>query len=142
MSDAQILAEIKKYPSKIVIITGGEPTEQNLAPLLKTLHQSGRQIHLETNGSIDINTDLIYCLTVSPKKTASGALLKKADVIKLVLDDKLTEKEIRKYFKYKALVYLQPEGNKTENVRKCLKIIKANPRLRLSLQIHKLIGVR
>ncbi len=144
LSPSEILELIQQYPAKTVIITGGEPTEQNIAPLLKILNENGFEIHLETNGAHDIDTSLIYCVTVSPKKHPLESMLKKADVIKLVVDGNLSDKEILEYKKYanaKTTLYLQPEGNKQENTRLCLKIIQENPSIKLSLQLHKLINI-
>ncbi|MDR0734391.1 MAG: 7-carboxy-7-deazaguanine synthase QueE [Elusimicrobiota bacterium] len=145
MTPAQLLAAVKKYPARRVVLTGGEPCEQPLEPLIKLLHKNGYEIHLETNGSRDINTARIFCATVSPKKNVLVKMLKKADVIKLVVDGKTKKSEILKYKKYigkKTSFFIQPEGNKKENLAKCLQIIKQNPRIRLSVQLHKLINIK
>jgi organic radical activating enzyme len=140
----QILARIKKYPAKDAVITGGEPTRQNLQPLFKLLKKNNFRIHLETNGSNDIDTSPLFCLTVSPKKNVSAQMLKKADAIKIIVDSKISEKQICVYKKFgrKTSLYLQPEGNKRENIKKCLNLIKRNPQFRLSLQTHKLINIK
>jgi organic radical activating enzyme len=145
LTPAQIIARVKKYPAKTVILTGGEPCEQPLRPLLKLLAANGYQIHLETNGSINIPTGLIYCVTVSPKSRASAQMLKKADVIKLVVDAGTDKKRVAAYKKYinkKTSFYIQPEGNKQENIKKCLNLIKQNPQIKLSLQMHKLLNIK
>jgi organic radical activating enzyme len=144
LTPKQIFTRVKKYPAKDIVITGGEPTRQNLHPLFKLLKKNNFRIHLETNGSNDIDTSLLFCTTVSPKKNALAQMLDKADVIKIIVDDKISQKQILIYKKFasKASLYLQPEGNKQENIKKCLKLIKRNPRLRLSLQTHKLIDIK
>ena len=145
LTPAQILAHIKKYPARAIVITGGEPCEQDIQPLLKLLHKNKYEIHLETNGSVDINTSLIFCAAVSPKKNIDERMLKKADIIKVIVDGKITKNEISAYKKYinkKTSLYLQPEGNKKENIAKCLLIIKQNPQIKLSLQTHKLINIK
>ncbi|MDR1123684.1 MAG: 7-carboxy-7-deazaguanine synthase QueE [Elusimicrobiota bacterium] len=145
LTPARILAAVKKYPARRVVLTGGEPCEQNIEPLIKLLQKNGCEIHLETNGSRDINTAHIFCVTVSPKKNALESMLKKSDVIKLVVDGKTTKSKILKYLEYinkKTSFFIQPEGNKKENLAKCLQIIKQNPRIRLSVQLHKLINIK
>jgi organic radical activating enzyme len=145
MTPARILAAAKKYPARRIVLTGGEPCEQYIEPLLGLLCKNGYEIHLETNGSRDINTAHIFCVTVSPKKNARAQMLKKADVIKLVVDGKTTKSGILKYLKYvngKTSFFIQPEGNKKENLAKCLQIIKQNPSIRLSVQLHKLINIK
>ena len=138
LTPAQILARVKKYPASLIVITGGEPCLQPLQPLLRLLKKNKFEVHLETNGSVDIDTSLIDCVTVSPKKSVNKNMLKKADVVKLVVDAKT---DISAYKKYKNL-YLQPEGNKKENIAKCLRMIKQNPQIKLSLQLHKIIDIK
>lgn len=145
MSPAQIVAQVQKYPCKNIIITGGEPTEQDLLPLLQTLKQNGYQIHLETNGYKDTDVSLFDFITVSPKRYVSPQMLQKADVIKLVVGQETDLDDLQNYFAYhnqKTQIYLQPESNKQENIDLCVKIIKQNPFLRLSLQTHKMANIR
>ena len=146
LTPQQILDEVKKYNCPLVIITGGEPCEQDLSALLSLLSKNGFEIHLETNGSVDIDTSLIKCLTVSPKKNPNENMLKKADVIKCVIDGETHSAEIAlsylKYHKKGAELFIQPEGNKQENIEKCLNLIKQNPQIRLSVQLHKLLNIK
>jgi len=146
LSPQQILAEIKKYNCPLVIITGGEPCEQNLDEFLTLLHNNRFEIHLETNGSVDIDTSLIKCTTVSPKKNPNENMLKKADAIKCVIDGEDNSANIAlsylKYLKKGAEFFIQPEGNKQENIEKCLNLIKQNPQIRLSVQLHKLLQIK
>ena len=140
MTEKQILKEIKKYPAKLVILTGGEPCEQNIIPLAKLLKTKKYQVHLETNGSVDIDRKYFDFIAVSPKKYVAQEMLKKADIIKLVIDGKTPLKEILKYKKYN--LYLQPNSAKKENTEKCVQIVKKYPKMRLSVQMHKLIKIK
>lgn len=140
ITEKQILKEIKKYPSKLVILTGGEPCEQNIISLAKLLKAKKYQVHLETNGSVDIDRKYFDFIAVSPKKYVAKEMLKKADIIKLVIDGKTPLKEILKYKKYN--LYLQPNSAKKENTEKCVQIVKKYPKMRLSVQIHKLIKIK
>lgn len=56
MSDADILSHMRRISTKIktVIITGGEPFVQNLTPLVELLHFNGYKIQIETNGMLSI----------------------------------------------------------------------------------------
>ncbi len=145
MTPEEILTEVQKSPCKNLILTGGEPTEQNIAPLLQTLKNAGYAIHLETNGHDNTDVTLIDFVTVSPKRFVSPEMLKKADVIKLVVGQHTDLQDLQKYFAYqnaKTQIYLQPESNKQENIDLCVTIIKQNPFLRLSLQTHKMAHIR
>ena len=140
LTEKQILKEIKKYPAKLVIITGGEPCEQNIIPLAKLLKGKKYQVHLETNGSVDIDRKYFDFVCVSPKKYVAKEMLKKADIVKFVVEEKTTLKEILKYKKYN--LYLQPASAKKENTAKCVQIIKKYPKMHLSVQMHKLIKIK
>ena len=140
LTEKQILKEIKKYPAKLVILTGGEPCEQDITPLAKLLKSKKYQVHLETNGSVNIERKYFDFIAVSPKKYVAKEMLKKADIIKLVIDGKTPLKEILKYKKYN--LYLQPNSANKESTAKCVKIIKQYPKMRLSVQMHKLIKIK
>jgi organic radical activating enzyme len=53
--------------SGIVCITGGEPTDHDLIPLVCALHESGYRVHIETSGVRPVMGIPIEWLTVSPK---------------------------------------------------------------------------
>jgi len=56
MSLAEVLDWVDRYPGQLVEITGGEPLLQPAVfPLMEELLRRGRQVLLETNGSIDIS---------------------------------------------------------------------------------------
>jgi 7-carboxy-7-deazaguanine synthase len=64
---------MKSIPSKMVVITGGEPTLQmeQLSELVSLLHDQGNEIHIETNGTNPIAEDIlkkIHYAVVSPKR--------------------------------------------------------------------------
>lgn len=146
LSKEQILEEVAKYSCPKIVITGGEPCEQNIEPLLRFLKEKGFELHLETNGAININTQDLFCLTVSPKRNPNLEMLKKADVIKCVIDsaENAAQNALQytKYLKPGAVFFIQPEGNKPENFKKCLELIKQNPQIRLSVQLHKLLNIK
>lgn len=144
--DANTLpAELKKYPAKAVIITGGEPAEQDLPALIALLKAHGYAVHLETNGAHDCDVSQADFVCVSPKKYVSPEMLKKADIIKIVVGQETDLTDLEKYYAYenaKTQIYLQPESNKQENIDLCVKLLKNHPSARLSLQTHKLINIR
>ena len=133
------------YPCKTVIVTGGEPTEQNLPALVNLLKSAGHTVHLETNGAQDCDVSKVDFVCVSPKKHVCKEMLKKADIIKLVVSQQTDLTDLQKYYEYeneKTHIYLQPESNKQENIDLCVKLIKQHPSARLSVQLHKLINIK
>lgn len=145
MNSLQILVALAAYPCKAVVITGGEPTEQDLPALIGALKSAGHVVHVETNGARDCDVSKADFVCVSPKKYVAKEMLAKADVIKLVITPQTDLEDLQKYYLYeneKTQIYLQPESNKQENIDLCVKLIKQHPSARLSVQLHKLINVK
>lgn len=143
--ETRLLGELKKYPCKTAVVTGGEPTEQNAPALFNALKNAGYEIHLETNGAQDADVSRVDFVCVSPKKYVSPQMLKKADVIKIVVGQDTDLEDLQNYYAYenaKTQIYLQPESNKQENIDLCVKLLKNHPSARLSLQTHKMANFR
>lgn len=154
MSARQIVDEVTKYPAEWVILTGGEPTLQNNDILLDLLHQSGKKVAIETNGTRQILLDYDW-ITISPKqmflaqppksRPQNGVINQhSANEIKLVFDDL---HGVDDYNIKAEHYYLQPcdVGNKEKNaviVQHCIEYIKSHPKWKLSLQTQKILNVR
>lgn len=127
----------------MVILTGGEPLAQReTLALIDALRRDGRRVHIESNGTMytDLPQDVWLC--VSPKERVDPRMAHRANEVKLIVDERVPE-EWLELFSDKPLLLLQPEGNKRKNVELALEYAMAHPdRFRLSLQTHKLIGVR
>jgi len=126
-----------------VILTGGEPLAQRETPaLIAALIADGRRVHIETNGTIDVELPAAVWLTVSPKERLHPAMAARADEAKLIVDGRVPAEWIAA-FPPATPIALQPEGNKPANVALAVDEAKRQPaRMRLSLQTHKFIGVR
>ena len=127
----------------MVILTGGEPLAQAETPaLIEALRRDGRRVHIESNGTIftELPDDVWLC--VSPKERVDPRMAQRANEAKLIVDERVPEEHFA-LFADKPVILLQPEGNKRKNVEIALEYAKAHPeRFRLSLQTHKMIGVR
>ncbi|MFN2529397.1 MAG: 7-carboxy-7-deazaguanine synthase QueE [Candidatus Baltobacteraceae bacterium] len=127
----------------MVILTGGEPLAQSEAlALIAALHNDGRRVHIESNGTIATELPPEVWLTVSPKERLNDAMAARANEAKLIVDARVPLEWVER-FGERTTVFLQPEGNKPENIELAIQAIKKDPRrLRLSLQTHKMIGIR
>ena len=127
----------------MVVLTGGEPLAQTEArALIDALRADGRRVHIESNGTIFEPLPADVWLCVSPKERVDARMAARADEAKLIVDGRIPEEHLP-LFADKAVVLLQPEGNKASNVAIALDYAKTHPRrFRLSLQTHKFIGVR
>lgn len=135
--------------SPIVVLTGGEPTLQVDSDLLDAIHAAGFPfIAMESNGTKEPPAGLDW-LTVSPKEMVrptqkSKVRVRQCNELKVLFNGTDEPDDLGIQATY---YYLQPldTGNEAENRRMvdgCIEYIKAHPRWRLSLQTHKLIGIK
>jgi 7-carboxy-7-deazaguanine synthase len=146
LSIEQIVKGAKKYPSRLAVVTGGEPTLYNLEKLTKTSRQEGFSTNIETSGSHPI-TGMWDWICLSPKKFKPPlpGILAKANELKIIVFNKSDFVWAEKYalmMSPHCKLYLQPEWEKAGIVTPLIiDYIKKNPQWELSLQIHKYINV-
>ena len=125
---------------RFVVCTGGEPLLQLDPAAIDALHQRNFEIAIETNGTIPVPPGIDW-VCVSPK---SGAPLAVAggDELKVVYPQVIDPSS------YEALAFnhffIQPMDGKDSraSLQASIAFCLANPKWRLSLQTHKLIGIR
>jgi 7-carboxy-7-deazaguanine synthase (Cx14CxxC type) len=124
----------------LVVCTGGEPLLQLDEELVKALHNVGFQIAVETNGTL-LPPDGIDWLCVSPK-AGSNLALHSGHELKLVFPQEGAEPACYENLDFQHF-FLQPmDGLERElNTQLAIQYCLNHPRWRLSLQIHKLIGI-
>jgi organic radical activating enzyme len=139
-----------------VCITGGEPLDRDLRPLLVAL--VGKLCHIETSGTkhpkwlSEVHFDDAVWITVSPKPGYLQAMLDITDEIKVIiggLGDGLgwpTVFDAEKWAKEGKLVYIQPRNGENDidvqHMQQALELVDKMPSLRLSIQAHKYLNVR
>ncbi len=127
--------------SRFVVCTGGEPLLQLDEPAIDELHARGFEVAIETNGTRSAPTTIDW-VCVSPKAGAE-LIQRSGDELKLVypqtgaLPEEFESLDFEHFF-------LQPmDGPSTEeNTRLAIEYCMTHPRWRLSVQTHKLLGVR
>ncbi len=148
MKEEDIVERARACKAQHVVITGGEPSLQLTESLVDKLHEIGKYVAVETNGThlLPENVDWI---TLSPKDafvtgTQSKIVLKRCNELKLVF----TGAPLADYSMIDVAHYfLQPcdMGNEAKNkeiLEDTINYCLAHPQWHLSLQMHKLIGVR
>ena len=125
----------------MVVLTGGEPLLQVDSLLVGALHARGFEIAVETNGTI-APPDGIDWLCVSPKANARLAV-SGGDELKLVYPQAaaLPERFVALGFDH---FLLQPMDGPAlaENIAAAIAYCMAHPQWRLSVQTHKVVGIR
>ena len=141
----QILQAISAYNANLVVLTGGEPSLFVDDRLIEALHKSGKTIAIETNGTHPLPHGIDW-VTLSPKSDfceAADPILKSCDELKIVYTGKFLNTFPQINAKHR---FVQPcdTGNKEHNAQLALQAAQwciEHPQWRLSLQIHKIIGI-
>ncbi len=146
-----IYKEIESYPSQNILWTGGEPTLQLTDEVVSYFSSLGYRQSIETNGTKKVPTGIDY-ITCSPKPEALLSLNK-------IFPQGVNE--LRFPFGYDAPLppsleqlpkaenyFLSPIYSPQEviinppaTLEDCIDYIKKNPQWRLSVQMHKLLGI-
>lgn len=155
MMDAQaIVGQVGKYPSRHIVVTGGEPGLQLSSEFVELLHSEGYFVQVETNGTVALpeNIDWITC---SPK-TGSISCGRVDELKLLFMGDGSDEQRIGQFadmeVKYRCLQPCDHSGGwnggmqnlRDKNrltVEACVEYVKAHPEWRLSIQLHKVLNI-
>lgn len=149
LTEDEICAEIAKYPANLVVITGGEPTLQLTRSLVDKIHDLGKMVAIETNGTREVPSNVDW-VTVSPKEAYVGSVgkpvIKTAQEVKIVFDGKTLYADPT-WGITAAHYFVQPcdtgdEQRNREIIEHCVNFVKANPKWKLSLQTQKILRVR
>jgi len=126
---------------RFVVCTGGEPLLQLDAALLEALHGRGFQVAIETNGTLPAPAGVDW-ICVSPKARAPLAL-ERGNELKLVFPQPGAEPQRYERLEF-AHFFLQPMDGpaRARNTADAVAYCLAHPRWRLSLQTHKILGIR
>ena len=147
------LSRIRKdYPASWVCLTGGEPLGQDVGGLARALKKEGYKIQVETNGLFYQRLPVDW-YTVSPKPKAYAVrqeYRRRAREVKLIVTRDLTLdilQRMRRDFPENIPILLQPQSMEQWSMAKSLKLMTRGlqsglSNLRLSLQAHKVLGLR
>ena len=146
MAIEEIISAMETYSPGICVITGGEPAIYDLGPLTGALREAGWKTHIETSGAYPHSGSFDWiCLSPKKFKPPLGEWLKRADELKVIVYHKNDMDWAAKYAEAcrpDCRLYLQPEWDREKLVLPLIiEYVKEDPRWRISLQIHKYIGV-
>ena len=143
-----LVAHISQYwPSgqggrPYVVCTGGEPALQLDAELVNTLHQSGFEVAVETNGTLPL-VEGIDWICVSPKAGAQLRILA-GNELKLVYPqaEAAAQPAALEHLGFDHF-FLQPLDDIAgiDHIPATVQYCLEHPRWRLSIQVHKVVGI-
>jgi 7-carboxy-7-deazaguanine synthase (Cx14CxxC type) len=126
---------------RYVVCTGGEPLLQLDASLVDAFHAEGFEVAVETNGTQPAPEGIDW-ICVSPKATAA-LILTSGHELKLVFPQPEAPPERFEHLAFGEF-FLQPmDGPSVEvHTQAALTYCLLHPKWKLSLQTHKLLGIR
>ena len=124
-----------------VVLTGGEPLLQVDKGLISALKKENIYIAVETNGTLEA-PDGIDWICMSPKANTE-IKLRKGSEVKVVYPQKNLNPDDFNVLDFKNF-YIQPMDSQSyeDNVSQAVKYCMRNPNWKLSLQTHKILGIR
>jgi 7-carboxy-7-deazaguanine synthase len=127
--------------ARFVVLTGGEPMLQVDNALVDALHARGFLIAIETNGTLPVHPGIDW-VCVSPK-AGSEVVQRAGDELKLVWPQPGTDMETIESWDFRHFL-IQPMDSEeaVANTRAAVQFALDRPKWRLTLQTHKLLGLR
>ena len=150
MSLPEIVEQVMRYPdAPLIVLTGGEPSlwiDEDFVRGLKAM--TGKRIAIETNGTHPLPHGIDW-VTLSPKSGIGNSgdapvVLTDCDELKVVY----LGQDLAQYNNIKATHrYLQPcwtddTEQRRRNLQATVQVVMEHPQWRLSLQTHRILGIK
>lgn len=131
--------EARRY----VVMTGGEPMLQVDADLVAALHKNGFEVAMESNGTIAAEPSIDW-VCISPK-AGSDVVQRSGNELKLIWPQSGSEPSEMEDWDF-AHFLIQPMDSGSDsinqaNISAATAFVLCNPKWRLSLQNHKILGL-
>lgn len=155
MTVYEILKEVGDVPR--MLLTGGEPLMHDVDPLIQLAWARGKYVHIETSGtkmlpsyrrsSYTDPANYKLWIAVSPKQGYLPEMLDIANEIRVLVNkDTDEEKLIGEFEKYISKLFISAINDEhsfnMDSIRKCLAMQLKYPKLRISVQTHKILECR
>jgi len=128
-------------PARFVVCTGGEPLLQLDAPLIDALHARGFEIAIESNGTIPVPAGIDW-VCISPKAGAP-IVVEAGDELKVVVPQPGLDPLAFAHLRFRRFsVQAMDSPGRSRNLEWAIRFCLAHPQWQLSLQTHKLTGIR
>jgi len=126
---------------RFVVLTGGEPLLQVNDALIDALHARSFEVAVETNGSLPVPESIDW-ICVSPK-AGVPVVQRKGNELKLVFPQAELPPDMVADWAFQHFLLQPMDGpQRKDNTGAAIAYCAAHPQWRLSLQTHKIIGIR
>lgn len=146
ISVAEITRRVKASHAAVAVITGGEPLMYDLAPITESLKQAGVRTHVETSGAYPISGSWDWiCFSPKKFKTPHPSVPEKAHELKIIIYNKSDfgwAESFAERVNNDCELFLQPEWSREKQMLpSIIDYVKAHPRWKISLQLHKYMNI-
>ena len=143
---SDIAAKVHMSGSPVAVVTGGEPLMYDLTALTQSLHKQNIRTHIETSGAYPVTGSWDWiCFSPKKFKAPDASILPLADELKVIVynsSDFAWAEKFAAEVRPDCELFLQPEWSREkEMVPLIVDYIKAHPRWKISLQIHKYMNI-
>jgi len=150
-----LIVEKNVTKTKHIVLTGGEPLLQPfIEHLIATLVEQNYKVHLETNGTIELNwrtRSICYSISMSPKVPFSKIKIKECTNLKIIFPylDSIHPRDYENF--YAKRKYIQPlcppvyfvgSGYRDSILEAKAELINLSSEWGLSIQLHKLLDLQ
>ena len=150
MSLPEIVAAVMQYPAApLIILTGGEPSlwiDEDFVTGLKTM--TGKRIAIETNGTHPLPHGIDW-VTLSPKSGIGNSgdtpvIVTRCDELKVVYlgQDLAQYDNITATHRYLQPCWTNDPETRHRNLQATIQAVQEHPQWRLSLQTHRILGIK
>jgi organic radical activating enzyme len=142
----QIVEHASQFPSKAVVVTGGEPLIYNLDYLTAKLRERNIKTFIETSGAYPLSGHWDWiCLSPKKFKAPVAGVASKANELKVIVFNKTDfdwAEQHRQLVNADCKLYLQPEWSRAKEVTPLIvNYVMNNPKWEISLQTHKYLNI-
>ena len=126
-----------------VVITGGEPFEQDIFELCELLLSFGKTVQIETSGTVECDVPDDVFVTLSPKhkyKKLIPQALERANEFKIVLGKEQDVNDVDVFKRHGSALWFQPMSRTKKGLDLCIKAAKIHDG-RISIQTHTYLGL-
>lgn len=142
----EIVKQASAQPTRLAVITGGEPTLYDLSELTAQLKAAGFELNIETSGAHPLTGNFDWvCLSPKKFKPPVESILQQAHELKIIVFNKSDFKWAASFaakVSSDCMLFLQPEWSKRDEMTPLIiDYVKAHPQWQISIQMHKYIDV-
>lgn len=142
----EMVKRAKASGTELVVITGGEPAMYDLTLLTSELKKAGLRTNIETSGAYELTGSWDWvCFSPKKFKAPVPSVYKEANELKVIVFNKSDfqwAEEFASVVSSTCQLFLQPEWSKEkEMLPQIIDYVKANPKWKVSLQIHKYMNI-